>query len=82
MHLTSILPWKNDKRSLARWTEDGDPLTQLQRQMNSLFDDFLVVHLGIYGVETLERSSRERMSAKLTKRFGSLPSCRVSTRRT
>ena len=40
MNLKSILPWKNDKRSLARWTGDGDPLTQLQRQINSLFDDF------------------------------------------
>ena len=40
MNLKSILPWKNDKRSLARWTGDGDPLTQLQRRMNSLFDDF------------------------------------------
>ena len=40
MNLKSIVPWNKEKRSLARWPEDSDPFTQLQRRMNSLFDDF------------------------------------------
>lgn len=40
MNLKSIIPWNNGKRSLARWPEDSNPFTQLQRRMNSLFDDF------------------------------------------
>ena len=40
MNLKSIIPWNNEKRSLARWPEDSNPFTQLQRRMNNLFDDF------------------------------------------
>jgi HSP20 family protein len=40
MNLKSIVPWNKEKRSLARRPEDDDPLAQLQRRMNSLFDDF------------------------------------------
>jgi HSP20 family protein len=40
MNLKSIVPWNKEKRSLGRWPEDSDPFTQLQRRMNSLFDDF------------------------------------------
>jgi HSP20 family protein len=39
MNVKSIVPWNKEKRSLARWPEDGDPFTQLQRRINSLFDD-------------------------------------------
>ena len=40
MNLKSIIPWKKEDQTLARRRGEGDPLTQLQRQMNSLFDDF------------------------------------------
>jgi HSP20 family protein len=40
MNLKSIVPWNKEKRSLVRWPEDSDPFTQLQRRMNSIFDDF------------------------------------------
>jgi HSP20 family protein len=39
VNLKSIVPWNNEKRSLARWPEGGDPFIQLQRRINSLFDD-------------------------------------------
>ncbi len=40
MNLQSIIPWKKEARSLARGRGDGDPFAQLQRRMNSVFDDF------------------------------------------
>jgi hypothetical protein len=40
MNLKSIVPWNKEKQSLARWPEDSDPFTQLQRRMNSLLDNF------------------------------------------
>jgi HSP20 family protein len=41
MNLKSIIPWKKEDQALARRGGGGDPFTQLQRQMNSVFDDFL-----------------------------------------
>src|ERR1043165_675662 len=41
MNLQSIIPWRKEDQSLARRPEDGDPFTQLQWRMNSVFDDFL-----------------------------------------
>ncbi|MGA8480291.1 MAG: Hsp20/alpha crystallin family protein [Chthoniobacterales bacterium] len=40
MNLQSIIPWKKEERSLARGRGDGDPFAQLQRRMNSVFEDF------------------------------------------
>src|SRR5258708_36771262 len=40
MNLQSIIPWKKGERSLARGRRDGDPFGQLQRRMNSVFEDF------------------------------------------
>ena len=40
MNLQSIIPWKKEERSLARGPGDGDPFGQLQRRMNSVFEDF------------------------------------------
>ena len=40
MNLQSIIPWKKEERSLARGPGDGDPFAQLQRRMNSVFEDF------------------------------------------
>ena len=40
MNLQSIIPWKKEERSLARGRSDGDPFAQLQRRMNSVFEDF------------------------------------------
>ena len=40
MNLQSIIPWKKEERSLVRGRGDGDPFTQLQRRMNSVFEDF------------------------------------------
>ena len=40
MKLQSIIPWKKEERSLARGRGDGDPFAQLQRRMNSVFEDF------------------------------------------
>ena len=40
MNLQSIIPWKKEERSLAHRRGDGDPFAQLQRRMNSVFDDF------------------------------------------
>jgi HSP20 family protein len=40
MNLQSIIPWKKEERSLARGRGDGDPFGQLQRRMNSVFEDF------------------------------------------
>jgi HSP20 family protein len=39
MNLQSIIPWKKEERSLARGRSDGDPFAQLQRRMNSVFED-------------------------------------------
>ena len=41
MNLQSIIPWKKEERLLARGRGDGDPFAQLQRRMNSVFEDFL-----------------------------------------
>src|SRR5215210_6466251 len=42
MNLKSLIPWKKEDRTLARSRrEEGDPLMELQRRMNSIFDDFL-----------------------------------------
>jgi HSP20 family protein len=41
MNLQSIIPWKKEDRSPVLRRENGDPFTQLQRRMNSVFDDFL-----------------------------------------
>lgn len=41
MNLQNIIPWKREGQSTARMRENGDPFTQLQRRMNSVFDDFL-----------------------------------------
>src|SRR5258708_24622386 len=38
MNLQSIIPWKKEERLLGRG--DGDPFAQLQRRMNSVFEDF------------------------------------------
>jgi HSP20 family protein len=40
MNLKSIIPWKKEERSLACGRGDGDPFVQLQRRMNSVFEDF------------------------------------------
>ena len=40
MNLQSIIPWKKEERSLARGRGDGDPFAQLQRRMNSVFENF------------------------------------------
>src|SRR5258707_10287364 len=40
MKLQSIIPWKKEERSLTRGRSDGDPFAQLQRRMNSVFEDF------------------------------------------
>jgi len=41
MNLQSIIPWKKEERSLARGRGNGDdPFAQLQRRMNSVFEDF------------------------------------------
>lgn len=40
MKLNKIVPWKKDEHSLARRRGNGDPFTLLQRQMDSLFEDF------------------------------------------
>src|SRR3981189_3126729 len=40
MNLQSIIPWKKEERSLARGRGDGDPFAQLQRRMDSVFEDF------------------------------------------
>jgi len=40
MNLQSIIPWKKEERSLARGRGDGAPFAQLQRRMNSVFEDF------------------------------------------
>jgi HSP20 family protein len=40
MNLQSIIPWKKEERSLARGRGDSDPFAQLQRRMNSVFEDF------------------------------------------
>src|SRR5258708_39655320 len=40
MNLQSIIPWKKEEQSLARGRGDGDPFAQLQRRMNSVFEDF------------------------------------------
>src|SRR5437899_12206055 len=40
MNLQSIIPWKKEERSLARGRGDGDPFGQLQRRMNSVFENF------------------------------------------
>ena len=40
MNLQSIIPGKKEERSLARGRGDGDPFAQLQRRMNSVFEDF------------------------------------------
>jgi HSP20 family protein len=40
MNLKSVIPWKKEERSLARGHRDGEPFAQLQRRMNSLFEDF------------------------------------------
>lgn len=41
MNLKSLIPWKKEDQRLARRRDDGDPFLQLQRRMNSVFDDFL-----------------------------------------
>ena len=40
MNLKNLIPWKKEERPLTRRREDIDPMTLLQRRMNSLFDDF------------------------------------------
>src|SRR5258708_14977086 len=40
MNLQGIIPWKKEERSLTRGRGDGDPFAQLQRRMNSVFEDF------------------------------------------
>jgi hypothetical protein len=40
MNLQSIIPWKREERSLVRRRGDGDPFAQLERRMNSVFEDF------------------------------------------
>src|ERR1700751_629190 len=41
MNLQSIIPWKKEERSLAPGRGNGDdPFAQLQRRMNSVFEDF------------------------------------------
>ena len=44
MKLNTIIPWKNDDRSLAR--AGNDPLSLFHRRIDSLFDDFLGGHLS------------------------------------
>jgi HSP20 family protein len=40
MNLQSIIPWKKEERSLAHGPGNGDPFTELQWRMNSVFEDF------------------------------------------
>ena len=41
MNLQSTIPWKKEERSLARGHGNSDdPFAQLQRRMNSVFEDF------------------------------------------
>jgi len=40
MNLQSIIPWKKEERSLAHRRGNGDPFAELQRRMNSVFEDF------------------------------------------
>ena len=40
MNLQSIIPWKKEERSLAHGRGNGDPFAELQRRMNSVFEDF------------------------------------------
>src|SRR5436190_12596244 len=40
MNLKSIIPWKKEDRAVARGHGEGEPLALLQRQMNSLFEEF------------------------------------------
>ena len=40
MNLQSIIPWKKEERSLAHRRGTGDPFAELQRRMNSVFEDF------------------------------------------
>ena len=40
MNLQSIIPWKKEERSSAHGRGNGDPFAELQRRMNSVFEDF------------------------------------------
>ncbi len=82
MNLQSIIPWKKEERSLARGRSDGDPFAQLQRRMNSVFEDFFGRSSSdLWGDAAGEFLPRVDVSETGKEVCGLLPSCPVSMRR-